>query len=210
MGGQISEEQVVNASLRGIIAAQKDYMEWSGEWLWQAPEYLSTIYVAREIGKLGLGLTLEHSVNSTINHAGARGRGRLNSDIRADGRFDILIWSNELTPAVPIEVKCQVKSIYKIRNDITNIVSVLNTINTRAERSLIKFGMVVFYLSYESQDAELAKEIIERSFRNIARRVANDFGEQCASVLHSTEIYTDATFNSAWAGAALVLKDKEN
>ncbi|MGO9007189.1 MAG: hypothetical protein ACLQIQ_18190 [Beijerinckiaceae bacterium] len=125
MAAPVSEDDIVAASLKGIVAAQNAYEAWSGEWLWRAPEYLSTVYVAREIGKLSAGITLENSARSAIKDAGAKGRGKLHSHIRDKGRFDLLLWWGNGTPRAPIEVKCQVLSIYKIRRDIKRIVAVL-------------------------------------------------------------------------------------
>ncbi|MGP8267509.1 MAG: hypothetical protein ACLQOQ_16260 [Beijerinckiaceae bacterium] len=63
-----TDDAIVAASLKGIVAAQKAYGEWTnGEWLWKAPEYLSTVYVAREIGKLPAWITLENSARSALS-----------------------------------------------------------------------------------------------------------------------------------------------
>ena len=109
MAGPLSIEDIVSAALKGIATAQKEYLAWSDDWLWCAPEYFSTVYVAREIGKIASPkyITLENNAASAIEDAGAKGRGKLHSAIRPNGRFDILLWWGNGKPRAPIEVKCK-------------------------------------------------------------------------------------------------------
>ena len=47
MGKQLSINAIVKAAIKAVDKAHKDYESWSGGyWLWNAPEYLSTVYVA--------------------------------------------------------------------------------------------------------------------------------------------------------------------
>ena len=205
MAGPLSVEDVIAASLKGIVEAQKVYEAWSGEWLWCAPEYFSTIYVAREIGKMSAPkyITLENSAASAIKDAGAQGRGKLHSAIRANGRFDILLWWANGKPRAPIEVKCQVLKIDKIKADIERISKVIHRNKTQ---SSINFGAVVFYSSCVDDKTFTAKEKISKSLENILRDAKSIAGDSCQVLLQQTKIYVVG--DSAWAGAAIVLKAK--
>lgn len=53
MSRQISIEDIVEATLSGIKKSQEQYENWSGgSWLWEAPEYLITINVAKKMSEL--------------------------------------------------------------------------------------------------------------------------------------------------------------
>jgi len=205
VAGPLSVANVIEASLKGIIAAQKAYEAWSEEWLWRAPEYFSTVYIAREIGKITAPkfITLENSAVSAIDDAGAKGRGKLHSAIRANGSFDILLWWANGTPRAPIEVKCQVTKINKIQADIERISKVLHRNKTQ---SSINFGAVVFYTSRRDDKTFTAKEKLLKSLENILRDAKSIVGDSCQVLLQQTKVYVVG--DSAWAGAALVLKAK--
>ena len=45
-------DDIANKTLAGISKAQKEYEDWTGGywfWLWEAPEYMVTTYIARQI-----------------------------------------------------------------------------------------------------------------------------------------------------------------
>lgn len=207
MAGPLAIEDVVAAALKGIVTAQKEYVAWSNDWLWCAPEYLSTVYVAREIGKLDSPkyITLENSASSAIEEAGAKGRGKLHSAIRSNGRFDILLWWGNGKPRAPIEVKCQVTNIDKIRADIERIEKVLHRNKTD---SSMNFGAVVFYTSCRDDKMFSAKEKLSKCLENILNDCKTIIGDSCAVSLKPTKIYVED--DSAWAGAALVLRARNN
>ena len=50
--GPVPIESVIKKTIRAISRAQNDYEEWSQFWLWQAPEYMLTTYIAREIATI--------------------------------------------------------------------------------------------------------------------------------------------------------------
>ena len=56
---------VIKKTLSGIAKAQRDYETWSGDlWLWEAPEYMLTTYIAKELWTIpgSKYLTLEPNV----------------------------------------------------------------------------------------------------------------------------------------------------
>jgi hypothetical protein len=203
--GPMSTEAVIASSLKGIVAAQKAYESWSDEWLWNAPEYFSTVFVAKEIARNGASkyITLENSAKSAIKDAGARGRGRLHSAIRANGRFDILLWWSNGKPRAPIEVKCQVTKADKIISDIRRIAKV---IHRNKDESSIAFGAVIFYISFRDDATFTAKERITKSLKNILDEVRDEVGFSCQITLQKSRIYVEG--DSAWAGAAVVLRPR--
>lgn len=205
MAGPISIEDIVSASLKGIVKAQKDYELWSEEWLWEAPEYFSTVYVAKEIAKIAGSkfITLENNAKSAIKDAGAMGRGKLHGNIRENGRFDILLWWANGTPRAPIEVKCQVKDADKIMLDIKRIKEV---VHRNKHDASFNFGAVVFYSSRRDDKTFKAKAKLEQSLKNILAAVKKEVGDSCQVSMDQSKIYVDD--DSAWVGAAIVLKPK--
>ena len=137
---------IIKRSLKGVIKAQEHYECWSGGcWLWEAPEYLVTTYIARQISTIedtDYYVTVEHKVRDAIDDAGGLGRGRPPHALRLDGRFDILLWDGE-KPSSVVEVKNQVSSSFQLRSDVARVCAVLDP--RRAEE--IQDGLLVFYTS---------------------------------------------------------------
>lgn len=202
MPAQISIAAVARGALNGIVKAQREYEKWSGgEWLWCAPEYIATVFVAQEIYKLDGSkyVTVEHGANAAIADAGARGRGKLHHKIRANGRFDILLWWADEKPRAPIEVKCQVTRIEKIKADLQRIEKV---IHRSKENSSFQFGMMVFYSSCDTKEF-VAKEILSRRLESI-NADCKELLPKCSVKMISSKIYTDG--DSAWVASSIVLK----
>ena len=124
--GPVPMSDVIKKTLSGIAKAQRDYEAWSGGlWLWEAPEYMLTTYIAKELWTIpgSKYLTLESNVRRTLEDAGGMGKGRISEAAREDGRSDIMLWwsSNDMPRAV-IEVKNQVSdSATEIKQDIKRI-----------------------------------------------------------------------------------------
>lgn len=207
MPAQVSIAEIARSALKGIVKAQKEYEKWSGgEWLWCAPEYFSTVFVAQEIAKLDGSkyVTVENGARSAIDDAGAMGRGRLHSKIRANGRFDMLVWWADETPRAPIEVKRQVAGIEKIRADLQRIEKVLHR-NKAA--SSFQFGMVVFYTSCRDGKGISAKDKLAKRIESI-KSDCGQIIQGCTVQMTSSKIYTDE--DSAWAASAIILKPIAN
>lgn len=203
MSAQVSIVAIARGAVNGIVKAQRAYEKWSGgEWLWLAPEYFSTVFVAQEISKLDGSkyVTVEHGANAAIEDAGARGRGKLHHKIRANGRFDILLWWADETPRAPIEVKCQVTRIEKIKADLLRIEKV---IHRNKQDSTFQFGMAVFYSSCKDAKGFTAKEILSKRLENI-NSGCKKLLPGCAVKMSNSRIYTDG--DSAWVASAIILK----
>lgn len=203
MPAQISIAKIARGAVNGIVRAQRAYENWScGEWLWCAPEYFSTVFVAQEISKLDGSkyVTMEHGAKAAIEDAGARGRGKLHHKIRGNGRFDILLWWANDTPRAPIEVKCQVARIEKIKSDLLRIGKV---IHRSKQDSSFQFGMTIFYSSCKDSKGFSAKEILIKRLENINSN-CRELLPNCTIKMSSSRIYTDG--DSAWVASAIVLK----
>jgi len=165
--GKLSLEKIVKNCLYGIRQSFNDYYEWSaGEWLSNAPEYLLTINIAKEIAKNKENkfLTLEDNVRNTLEVANTQIRGKLSKNIRENGRTDIIIWWAKGTPRGIIEVKNDVWGVAKIQGDVKRIINILQ------KKSDIEFGIITFFIkkSYKNnliQNTE--KFITENIFNNI-------------------------------------------
>ena len=207
MAGPLALEAIVAASLKGVVHAQKSYCKWSDEWPWCAPEYLTTVFVARELGKLrgAKFISLENKALSAIKDAGAKGRGKLHSAIRANGKFDILLWWSNGTPRAPIEVKCQVLRIAKIRADVERVSKV---IGRKAANSTMGFGVIVFYSSCRDNPEFTAKERLEKCLENLLRDARDISGPSCHVALQYVPVVSEG--ESAWTAAALVLRPKSS
>lgn len=203
MAGNIAIEEVVKAALIGIGQAQTQYSKWSGgDWLWRGHEYVSTVFLAKELGDLqgAKYVTVENSASGAIVDAGARGRGKLHHKIRGDGRFDLLLWWGDGTPRAPIEVKLQVTGISKITADLHRIEKAL--IRKQNESSL-QFGMLVFYSSSQNGSRLTAIQKLESRLSSI-KGAAKELIKDCSIELINNQIQIDG--DSAWVAAAIVLK----
>ena len=164
---------VIKKTLSGIAKAQRDYEAWSdGLWLWAAPEYMLTMYIAKELRtksrptKSRLYLTLESDVRGALEDAGGMGRGKISEAARLGGRSDIMLWrsSNDM-PRVVIEVKRSVSgSATEIKQDVDRISTMLRNRDNSFRR-----GLVAFYTSVRDRggDGGRAKSTIRKRLKKI-------------------------------------------
>lgn len=203
----VARSEIVGAAIEGVIAAQKAYAEWSGEWLWMAPEYLTTVYVGMKLAEAvgSYQLTLEQGTRSAMEDAGAKGRGNLHHHIRENGRFDILLWTKDGAPKAPIEIKVQVTNSRKIMSDVHRIQKVLIR---KKETSSFSFGMIVYYISLmDSAKGKLsAGDKIKRRNSKILDEVREEIGATCVVTNEVSEIFIEN--NSAWAAVVLMIKPR--
>ena len=147
MSQAVSMDEIIDATLNGILEAQQLYADWSaGEWLWNAPEYFLTVKIAENIAKIEKSkfITLEDKVANILTSANAKGRGKISERMRITGRFDIIIWWADRTPRAIVEVKNQVDTYNKIEQDIIRIIEI---IKRKYVDSSLQFGAIAFYMS---------------------------------------------------------------
>lgn len=200
-------KKIIKAALDGVIESQREYEGWSNEWLWMAPEYLTTVFVGKTIADAigGKQLTLEHGTRSAMKDAGAAGRGKLHREIRENGRFDLLVWNREGLPTVPIEVKVQVTNAQTVLADVNRIAKV---ISRKQECSSFQFGMVVYYISLcdDKSGKRKARDKIEARLKTILDDVKKNISSPVNVNQETSEIFVDYKYNSAWAAAALIIE----
>ena len=156
--------KIIKKTLRGISKAQKDYEAWSTLWLWEAPEYIITTYIAKEIAPDSAYVTLEQNAGESAKAGGGVGKGKVSEPTRRKlkrGRFDIAVWKRDDTPIVIIEVKNQPTRFNQISGDVDNICRVL-------KGKSLRYGLIAYYLGLERKtDAESAEERTSRIVESI-------------------------------------------
>lgn len=161
-------DDIANKTLAGISKAQREYEDWTGGyWLWEAPEYMVTTYIARQISTISdrtFYLTLENNVRDGIRDAGG-GKGRPRNALRFNGKFDILLWWANGTPRAIIEVKNQVTGFSKIKDDVSRISAALSRQNT------IRCGFIAYYTSRRDSDGLSAKNYVKERAKGVASEV---------------------------------------
>ncbi|MCP4349091.1 MAG: hypothetical protein GY795_26725 [Desulfobacterales bacterium] len=205
MASKISIQNIIDSALRGIAKAQKNYEEWTGgEWLWTAPEYLLTTSVASEIAKIKGAtkyLTLENNTYQALEDAGATGKGKLHSDLRANGKVDILLWWANSTPRAVIEVKNQVSNIKDCQADIKRIKQLLKR---KSNVSSFQFGLFAFYTSSRDRQEFTAEERLEKRLQNIYEQSTELIGDDLTLTIHKKKIQVQD--DSAWVSAVLLIR----
>jgi hypothetical protein len=167
MMAKISRDEILNACINGIEESFNEYLEWSSnEYLWNAPEYLLTINIAKKLYAIPNKtkfITLEDNVRKTLKNANAKIKGKIENKARADGRSDIIFWWGKGTPRGIIEVKNAVFQKKDIQEDLNRIYAILK------KDSDIEFGITTFYIDrhYDSGDAS----------NKIENRIKNEFLE---------------------------------
>jgi len=141
---QITQKEILEACIKGIRKSFFEYYEWSGgEWLDNAPEYLLTVNIAKELAKIKKGkyITLEDNVKEILKSAEAKLKGRHSKGVRISGRSDIILWRANGYPRGIIEVKNAISGFTDIEKDVERIKEILK------KSSRLEFGIVTFYIS---------------------------------------------------------------
>lgn len=208
--GPVPIKAIIKKTRSGIVKAQKDYEAWSGGlWLFEAPEYMLTMYIAKELWTLSgrkkprLYLTLESNVRGVLKDAGGMGRGKISEAARPGGRSDIMLWwgSNDM-PRVVIEVKRWVSdSATEIKQDIERI----NTMLRKRDNSF-QCGLVAFYTSRWDRegDGEGARSTIKDRLENIEQETRKILGKERDLFRHDSRIKVAG--DSAWVASVLQIQ----
>ena len=204
--GRVPMEAFIKKTLSGIAKAQRDYEAWSGGfWLWQAPEYMLTTYIAKELWTVpgSKYLTLESNVRRTLEDAGGMGRGKISEATRPDGRSDIVLWwrSND-TPRAVIEVKNQVSdSAIEIKQDIKRISTTL-----RKRDNSFQCGLIAFYTSRRDRkgDGEGARKTIKDRLNKIEEVTQKILAKEHRLSRHDSRIRVDG--DGAWVASVLQIQ----
>jgi len=207
MSTRLPIKVVTNAILEGIKKAESDYQEWAdGDWLWRAPEYMLTVYVAKQIANLNYSkyITLENSTKDAMEIAGANVKGGLHAKIRANGRVDILLWWARGDPRAVIELKNSVYSYRKIKKDVDRISRMLKT---KSKESSLQFGTISFYMARYYKNGN-SKEMMKKQIYKLLELVRNDASIYCTIELEYSDIIVQDTHN-AWCCVNFIFKPKK-
>ncbi|RLA75575.1 MAG: hypothetical protein DRG78_20515 [Epsilonproteobacteria bacterium] len=199
---------ITKTILEGIKKAEYDYQEWSdGEWLWRAPEYLLTVYVAKQLAKLKYNkfITLENSTKDAMEIADALGNGSLNSKIRKNGRVDILLWWAKGDPRAVIELKNSVYGYKKIEKDVHRVCHMLKK---ESKKSTLQFGVISFYMS-RYYEIENPKKMMKIQIEKLLKRAKEDADQLCTVKLEYSDIIVKDKQNS-WCCVNLIFKPIKN
>lgn len=185
----ITKKELIDTTLSAIIDSHEIYLRWGNEWLKNAPEYLLTVKIAEKLANIDKNkfITLEDNVEKTLDNAGAKGQGRISSRIRANGRFDIVLWWAKGDPRAIIEVKHRV---YKFTNIEEDIIRICETLKRKSFQSSIKYGLIAFYMSNSYKNN--AKDKLLKQIDNLFKKTENIVYNNILSVeKHIEEIYCE-------------------
>ena len=193
---------IVKKTLRGISKAHKDYEAWSTLWLWEAPEYMLTTYIAKEIAPDSSYVTLEQNAGESTEAGGGVGKGNVGERMRRKlkrGKFDIVVWKGDDTPIVIIEVKKQPVRFNQISGDVDNICRVLKGKNLR-------YGLIAYYLGLVQKTADEPAEvrtsrIVEEIRRDADAHIKRKRGLKLRQ--HLSHPKPQVVEDSAWIGVVL-------
>ena len=204
--GPVPIQDVIKKTLSGIAKAQRDYEAWSGGyyWLCEAPEYMLTMYIAKELWTIpgSKYLTLESNVRKTLKDAGGMGRGKTSDAVRQGGRSDIVLWWSKDMPRAVIEAKNQVSdSAAEIEQDIIRISTML-----RNKENSFQCGLIAFYTSRWDRegDGKGARSTIKDRLKSIECETRNILGEERRLSRHDSRIRVDG--DSAWVASVLQIQ----
>jgi len=204
MPKSISISNLSKATLDGIIESMELYNQWSGgEWLCNAPEYLMTVKIAENIANIKGDklITMEDKVDYILDLSNAIKKGRKPNTLRKNGRIDIVIWNQNDTPRIIIEVKNNVYRLGKISQDIIRTYQMLKR---NQDNSTLEYGIIAFYIS-NHDDKGKAKEKLEKQLNKIIDEFKNKF----YYISHKEKISDIVELNNnkdAWVSVALVIK----
>ena len=154
-------KEIAENILNGIVLAHEDYLRWSdGDWLFQAPEYLMTTYIAKEIGNHNQNscyINLEASVKDAVTQAVNVNLDPYNH-LRLGGRFDILLRCEKKEPVAIVEIKKQVSAFDHIEDDVSRICTVLKGVKQ------VRNGIVAYCSAHNDDisESEIRDFLMER------------------------------------------------
>lgn len=191
---------VIEATLRAIATAQRDYERWSGgDWLWAAPEYMATTAIARALHRLDQVryVTMEGNVRQAMENAGGNLVGRPNSRLNLEGWFDVVAW-NTRGPRGLIEAKTTVSGYSQLAGDVQKLKTAL------AKAQDIRWGLVAYFVSLAHGVHKDAKARVVTRTAEIARRATEEMSNESAVTRHTDRVRV--TPGGAWTAEELEIR----
>jgi len=199
---KITYDEILDSCIKGIKTSFNEYLEWSeGEWLWNAPEYLLTVNIAKSLWKINKNkfITLEDSVKEIIKTAGAYTKEKEAKRIRAGGRSDIILWWAKGTPRGIIEVKNSVFNFNHIKDDLERIIGILK------KKSDIELGVITFYIDHH-YEKDASKEIEKRINEEFIEKIEKIADKEKLKTTWEYEEIIDEETDAAFAVAIMLYK----
>jgi len=177
---RVSMEKIVEAVLKGVEDAWKNYYKFSGgEWLWTAPEYYVTSYIFDSLGKQKLMVSLEEKMIDIIQCSNGICPGKPPKELSYSCRSDISVWWANGTLRGVIEVKIlRSGDLTAISKDLRRICKLLKR-KEKNEDFTIQFGLLVAYTDAYDDKNKSAKEKIKDRFDNVKTRIKTHISERC-------------------------------
>jgi len=149
---RVSKQELIRAAFAGMQVAERKFSSLTSNsvYLNRAPEYLLTVNVAEKLGKTApnhmtwLEYQLSQARSDVRNDVAQTAR----SHGRGGGRCDILMcWAASKEPRAAFEIKRDVQSLGKIKNDVERI---LYLMGGGVDGNTLQFGAVMFNTMAES------------------------------------------------------------
>jgi hypothetical protein len=141
MSKAVNLNDIVDNALQGVKNAFNNYRNWSGGyWLGNAPESFIQSEIAKSLSKICPYVTLEDNVRDHLKNAGASIAGNFPRKSKK-GRIDIVVWWEDETPRILIEVKSKgVWANRSIKNDTQRLKQLLGRGGSQQTAFLIVYA----------------------------------------------------------------------
>jgi len=149
---RVTKQELIRAAFSGMQVAERKFSSLTSNTvhLNRAPEYLLTVNVAEKLGKTAPNhLTwLEYQLSQARSDPRGPHAQSTTTHGRGAGRCDILMcWAASKEPRAAFEIKRDVQSLNKIKNDVERI---LYLMGGGVDGNTLQFGAVMFNTMAES------------------------------------------------------------
>lgn len=211
MPASIAIPQIVKAVMHGIKTAQEEYERWTGGALMQmeAPEYLLTVYVARELWRIKRKkyLLLECSPKYVLEKARAMAPGPVPKGIREKGRFDIVLYWGNGYPRAAIELKGWVRGYESIAADMKRLEGV---VHRAKDKSTLQFALMAYYTCAENSERSTAEAQLDKWILKVEAKAQNAIGARTTTETRRLPVFYTRDGKFAQTAVSILLKPKNS
>lgn len=150
---RVSKQDLIRAAFNGMQVAERKFSLLTSHsvHLNRAPEYLMTVNVAEKLGQTAPNhmTWLEYQLSQARSDIRGETAQTAKSHGRGGGRCDILMcWAASKEPRAAFEIKRDVQSLSKIKNDVERILYLMG--GGGVDGNTLQFGAVMFNTMTES------------------------------------------------------------
>ena len=200
---KVAKDEILDKCIKGIEKSFHEYLQWSSdEWLWNAPEYLVTVNIAKKLFKIkgAKFITLEDNIRKTLKTANAKLKGKVSNQVRPDGRSDIVFWWGKGTPRGIVEVKNAIYRKDSLQEDLDRIYGLLK------KSSDMEFGVTTFYIDRNYKKGNANKILEDRIKSEFIKKIKEEsLNKNLKCKWKYKEILSDEN-NSSYAVALMIYK----